>query len=64
MISRIIIWCVLVGLIVYDIVVALFGLPTLSEEVRYVDNELGGLIRFGLLALWAHWFFPVNWRET
>ena len=62
MISRVICWCVLLGLIGYDVVAALLGMPTISEEVRYIDGELGGLIRWGWLGLWCH-FFIKNWSR-
>jgi hypothetical protein len=62
MISRILCWVALATLIGYDIVIALLGYPTISEEVRVIDAELGGLIRFGMIALWLHWFLPSKWR--
>jgi hypothetical protein len=62
MISRIICWVALVAIIGYDIPVAILGYPTISDEVRVIDGEMGGLIRFGMLALWCHWFLPAKLR--
>lgn len=56
MTSRIIVWVLLLGVIAYDIPCALLRQTTISEAVRQIDEELNGLIRWGLLALWMHWF--------
>lgn len=58
MISRLIVWCVLVGLIAYDIPTAYFCRTTISEAVRQVDLETNALLRWSILALWLHWFIP------
>jgi hypothetical protein len=56
MTSRIIVWCVLIGLIAYDIPTAYLGRTTISEAIRQVDWEVNGLLRWSMLALWLHWF--------
>jgi len=56
MVSRVIVWCVVIGLILYDIPVAYFGKTTISEAVRQIDIEVNGLLRWTILALWLHWF--------
>lgn len=56
MASRIIVWCILMGLIAYDIPMAYFGRPTISAAIRQIDGEMNGLLRWGMLALWLHWF--------
>lgn len=58
MLSRVIVWVVIVGVIAYDIPAALWHWGTISEAVRIVDKQMNGLVRWGLLALWAHWFVP------
>jgi hypothetical protein len=57
MASRIIVWCTLIGVIAYDIPTAYFGRTTISEAIRQVDAEVNGLLRWGMLALWLHFFF-------
>ena len=54
--SRGIVWAVLLGLIAYDVPCAYLGYTTISEAVRQIDRDVNGLIRWGLLALWCHWF--------
>jgi hypothetical protein len=54
--SRIIVWALIVGLILYDIPTAIFGNTTISEAIREVDKEVNGLVRWSILALWMHWF--------
>jgi hypothetical protein len=56
MTSRIIVWCVIVALILYDIPTAYYGRITISEAVRQVDLEVNGLLRWTMLGLWLHWF--------
>lgn len=58
-ITRFIVWAVMLGAIAYDIPCAYFGWLTISEEVREIDKELGGLFRWSWLALWLHWFCPL-----
>jgi hypothetical protein len=60
MMSRVIVWCLLIGIISYDIPTAMLGNTTISEAVRQVDRDTNGLIRWGWLALWAH-FFIKTW---
>lgn len=60
--SRIIVWVTTVSIIVYDIIASLLGWTTISDQVRVVDDELGGLFRFIMIALWCHWFLPSRWR--
>jgi hypothetical protein len=56
MTSRIIVWTILVLLIAYDIPTAIYGQTTISEAIRQVDRETDTLLRWSILALWAHWF--------
>jgi hypothetical protein len=57
--TRLILYAVTLFLIIYDLACMAFGWPTLSYQIRASDEELGGLIRFGILALWMHWFCPI-----
>lgn len=51
MTSRIVVYATLALLIGYDLFCAITGRSTISAQVRYIDNECGGLIRWGWLAL-------------
>lgn len=56
MTSRIIVWCILLAVIAYDIPTALAERTTISEAIRQIDYETNGLIRWSWLALWCHFF--------
>jgi hypothetical protein len=57
--TRLILYFATAFLIAYDVACMVFGWPTLSYQIRESDAELGGLIRFGMIALWFHWFCPI-----
>jgi hypothetical protein len=61
MTSRLIVIFVLLLIAAYDIPAMLFGWTTISQQVRVMDRQLNGLIKFGWLALWGHFFLPA-WR--
>ena len=61
--TRILVWSILIFSAAYDIVCALLGWPTISAVVRQIDNELGCLLRWTILALWCHWFVSWGWPK-
>ena len=60
-ITRAVVWSVLAGCIGYDVLCVVFGWPTISHVVRELDHQCAGLIRWGWLALWLH-FFVRAWQ--
>lgn len=60
--SRIIIYVVVAVVMGWDAFAMGTGRPTVSENVREVDAELGCLVRWMMLALWCHFFIP--WGNT
>jgi uncharacterized membrane protein YuzA (DUF378 family) len=58
MTSRIVVYATLGILFAYDLVCAIAGYPTITSQVRYIDNQCGGLIRWGWIALWLHFWGP------
>lgn len=59
MISRTIVYCVIVAVIVYDVPCGIMGWPTISEGIRQVDRDTNQLVRWFWLALWGHlWVTP------
>lgn len=59
--SRIIIWIVTGCLVSYDLIAAWTGIPTISAQIRVVDQETSGLFRWLWLGLWAHFFIMCRW---
>lgn len=60
--SRLIIYVVTAIVIAWDVFAMLSHRPTISENVRELDAELGCLVRWIMAALWCHWF--VTWGST
>jgi hypothetical protein len=57
--TRLFIYSITALVIAYDLCCMAFGWTTVSTQIRTSDAELGGLIRWAILALWCHWFLPV-----
>jgi hypothetical protein len=56
--TRVIVYAIIFGLILYDLGCAIFGWATITRLVREIDAQCGGLIRWGWLALWLHFWGP------
>jgi hypothetical protein len=54
------VWIVLIALIIYDVICVVLDWPTISSQMRIVDEATGHLFRWMWLALWFHWFVG-NW---
>jgi len=61
MTSRLIVIFVLLLVAAYDIPAMLFGWTTISQQVRIMDGRVNGIVKWGWLALWCHFFIP-GWR--
>lgn len=46
-------------IIIYDVFCMIFGWPTVSHTIRSMDQQVGGLVKWAWLGLWAHFFIPM-----
>jgi len=54
--TRIILYCLILTPIVYDVLCLLFGWTTITAAVRDANYESGQLIMLGWIALLVHFF--------
>jgi hypothetical protein len=59
--TRALCWGILAVCIIYDMLACAFKWTTISEMIRLMDFETGGLVRWFWLALWLHFFIADQW---
>jgi len=61
--SRVVIWIAIGVLVGWDCLAAALGWSTISAQIRVVDSESSGLVRWLLLGLWLHFFVMASWPK-